>query len=108
MRKVNYVVKDGKKSWDGIIKIQEITKHLVVATVDSRDTEFQISMSCYYDGPIGMEWCMCVPNYNFGCKLSKYEQGWNEEQFKKYIANKVDRRSLSAAIMRIFEILEEE
>lgn len=95
-------------SWIGTIKIKEVGQHHCMAVVKSRGTEFIVAITCYFEGYGMKEWCICVPNFNFGCKLSAISIEKNEEQFTPYIKNAVDRRSLACAVEVMLQELNRE
>lgn len=105
--KINFKINDGDKEWNGRLKINELHEHFCTAELDSRDSKFNIVLSCYFDKFNMQEWCMTVPDWDFGCKLSQLEQCWNEEQIGKYITNKVDRKSLASGVTELFRVIEE-
>lgn len=98
MRKIIYQCENKKSAWTGTIQITEETENSIIGKVEARDTQFLIALSCYYRGYEMEEWCLCVPNWRFGCKIARTDPQWNMEQFKKYIKYPVDRISLAQAI----------
>ena len=91
--------------WYGKIKVIDASERHCIAEVSARGTSFTIALSCYFEGYGMKEWCLAVPNFNFGCKLSGISVARNEENFKKYIKNEVDRRSLSSAVEEIIKAM---
>lgn len=103
-----FICEAENREWTGTIQVKEAGEHFCLVSISSRDTEFLAAFSCYFDGYGIKEWCLCVPNLNFGCKLSSVFQSWNEEQFSKYISNPVDRKSLATAATVILQELNRE
>ena len=103
-----FICEAKNREWTGTIKVKEVGEHFCLVSISSRDTEFLAAFSCYFDGYGIKEWCLCVPNLNFGCKLSSVSQSWNEEQFSRYISNPVDRKSLATAATVILQELNRE
>lgn len=91
------------KTWEVSVAVQQEQEHFVKMIVSSRDSEFHVCLMCYFDDFGMQEWCCCVPNFDFGCKLSCCDEYWNEDQIAKYIKNKVDCRSLSTALWRVLK-----
>lgn len=85
-------------TWKGTIKVKEAGQNHCIAVIESRGTEFVVAITCYFSGYGVKEWCISVPNFNFGCKLSAISAEWNERQFAPHIKNAVDRRSLTCAV----------
>lgn len=105
---MDITISDNNKEWKGNIDIKELNEHLCIAELESRDSAFTIAMSCYFDKYGMQEWCLCVPNWNFGCKISPLEKGWNEEQIEKYIPNRTDRKSLTEGVWQLFKAIEQQ
>ena len=103
-----FICEAKNREWTGTIQAKEVGEHFCLVSISSRDTEFLAAFSCYFDDYGIKEWCLCVPNLNFGCKLSSVSQSWNEEQFSKYISNPVDRKSLATAATVILQELNRE
>lgn len=107
MRKIIYQCENRKSAWTGTIQITEENENSIIGKVEARDTQFLIALSRYYHG-FGMEeWCICVPNWNFGCKIAKTEPQWNMEQFRPHVKNPIDRASLAQAVQVILADREE-
>lgn len=107
MRNIRFQCEDKKSAWTGTIQITEENENSIIGKVEARDTQFLIALSRYYHGYGMEEWCICVPNWNFGCKIAKTEPQWNMEQFRHYIKNPIDRASLAQAVQVIFADREE-
>ena len=103
MRKIEFDCELKEKQWTGTAEIKELDEKMCLAEVNARDTVFIIALTCYCEVYGMKEWCVCVPNWNFGCQISEISAEWNEEQFSKYVKNKVDRRSLVCAIKALLE-----
>jgi len=97
-----------EKKWAGQIKVKNITKDSCLAEVNARGTNFLVAVTCYFEGFGMTEYCMTEINHNFGCKLSTLSIEYNEEQFEKYISNRIDRRILACAVMVIMDEMEKE
>lgn len=106
IKEKEFVAELGNSKWTGEIRFKQLNPKYCVAEAEARGTTFTIAVTCYYEGYGTREYCICVPNYNFGCQLSSISAEWNEEQFQKYIKNKVDRRSLVCAVEVILEEIE--
>lgn len=106
IKEKEYTAELGTATWTGKIRFKQLHKKYCVAKAEARGTTFTIAVTCYYEGYGAREYCICVPNYNFGCQISVISSEWNEEQFRKYIKNKVDRRSLTCAVEAILEEIE--
>lgn len=92
------------REWMGTITIKENTDKHILATAVSRGSEFTIALDCYfYMSPLMNEWCVCVPNWNFGGKVSLLEKYNIFELCSKYISNKVDCISCTNAIWTLLE-----
>ncbi len=98
MGKIIFRCEGKKAAWTGNIQIKEECENYVLAEVEARGTTFLIVLSCYYSGYGIKEWCVCVPNLDFGCKVSETDMEWNLNQFRPYIKKEVDRISLMEAI----------
>lgn len=98
MREIIFQCEDKKSAWTGTIQITEETENSIIGKVEARDTQFLIALSRYYHGYGMEEWCICVPNWNFGCKIARTDQKWNEKQFRPYVKNPIDRISLAQAV----------
>lgn len=91
------------QEWEVTVRILEQEKHFLNLKVEARGSEFLICLTCYYEG-FGMEqWCVCVPNWGFGCKVSASDLIWNREQLEQYIENEVDRISCATAITEMLK-----
>lgn len=101
IKEKEFTAEIGNSKWTGKIKFIKLHKDYCVAEVEARDTVFTVVLTCYFEGYGMKEYCICVPNFNFGCKVSEISLSWNEEQFKEHIKNRVDRRSLACAIESI-------
>ncbi|MCI8669229.1 MAG: hypothetical protein HFI34_06895 [Lachnospiraceae bacterium] len=98
MREIIYQCENKKSVWTGTIQITEENETSIIGKVEAGDYQFLIVLSRYYHG-YGMEqWCLCVPDWNFGCKVSTTEMQWNLEQLRPHIKNQVDRISLAQAV----------
>lgn len=93
--------------WTGTIVFKHLCNDHCVAEVKARGTSLVAVITCYYEGYGMREYCICVPNYDFGCKLSAISSEWNEEQFAPHIGNAIDRRSLVCAVETIIQELEQ-
>lgn len=92
------------KEWTGTITVTEITDKHIIAKADSRGSEFTIVLDCYfYMSPVMSEWCVCVPNWEFGGKISLLEKYNIFCLCSKYISNKVDCISCTNAIWTLLE-----
>lgn len=98
MREIIFQCENKKSAWAGTIQITEENENSIIGKVEARDSQFLIALSRYYNGYGMEEWCICVPNWNFGCKIARTELQWNMEQFKKHIKNPIDRISLAQAV----------
>ena len=98
MREITFQCEDKKEAWVGIMQIKEESENHILVEAEARGTSFTIALSCYFRGYGADEWCLCVPNMNFGCQISGVSPEWNQNQFKRYIKNRVDRISLSEAV----------
>lgn len=103
MKKIEFDCELKEIQWNGTAVIREINKDICIAKVNARDTTFTTVLNCYCEIYGMKEWCICVPDWNFGCRISEISAEWNEEQFSKYVKNKVDRRSLVCAVEALFD-----
>lgn len=98
----SYVKIKGTDSWKGTIEIKEKREDFVLAKVNCRETQFIISLTRYFymKKPFySEEWCVCVPNFEFGGKVAYLEKYSVYEMVHEYIPNVVDSISCTNAIM---------
>ncbi len=107
MRNIRFQCENKKSAWTGTIQITEENENSIIGKVEARDSQFLIALSRYYHGYGMEEWCICVPNWNFGCKIARTDQRWNMEQFRPHVKNPIDRASLAQAVEVILADREE-
>lgn len=86
----------GNSSWTGIIELVRKTPDGYEAVATARGTTFIIIAGSYQNGNY-----LCVPNLNFGCELSRYDDVfWNSEKISCHL-NRTDTESLVCAIKQL-------
>ena len=97
-----YIDVRGTDSWKGSIEIKEKREDFILAKVVCRETQFIISLSRYFNMEkpfFAEEWCVCVPDFEFGGKVAYLEKYSVYEMVHKHISNIVDSISCTNAIM---------
>lgn len=101
-----HVEVNGFENWKGIIEVKEKQENFILANVNCRGSEFIIALSRYFHmaSPFySEEWCVCVPNWEFGGKVAFLEKISVYEMVHKHIPNVVDSISCTNAIMVLME-----
>ncbi len=94
----------GFNEWTGTIEVKEKTKKFISATVECRGTSFLVVLGCYYYlNDFMNEWCICVPNFDFGCKISYVDASTLYIYLNRYVENDVDCISLTNAVWKLME-----
>lgn len=103
MEEITFKITDNDREWDGKLKINEIQENQCIAKLESRGSAFDVVLNCYFDKYNIQEWCVTVPDWDFGFKANRLEEYLNEEKIEKYIPNKIDRKSLACGITEMFK-----
>lgn len=92
-----------EKNWDGRIEwmIQPDPDHIYAQIWSSVGSSFYICLTYY---KIHMkQWCLNVPNLNFGCNVAPGDRWWNSKSLNKHLPGIIDRSTLVEGIEMIFE-----